>query len=955
MSFQEKTSSRNDKATMIRRRRDLLMRDEEETTEKKKAAQASSIKIQPKIQRQENDDKDKTEKKSPTKEKITKKQENTKTDLQGKKNDTENKKLVIDNKEKNTENKGKELKKEKNKKNKTGNKAGKKTKKSEKGSKKGKGKKENTFKRQPDLSDLVLNAENRIPDLSWIRTTSDLRTFAAGEKSAIGNYLTNEELKLNLRVAKNQKIVDDEYDLQTKQIDSAFGSAILRIAKALTDAKTQADQLKKQKLAQLKKYELEKNKAVDITVTEKQTKLTELGESYAKEAVQHADGIRTDSEDLRGKQKSGIEKDAEDAVNPYAKHEKLEHIVEEVGNLANEMKGQIDDTTNSLQEGVTTDSNDLAKKFRDDAKTTSDGLPGGKAEVQKQIKAIYDQGLLQFDGVSKKPLADLETSLTKMSQDLVLGRKQTLAALAENKRQCNTQIQSNKRESLSGLQLARQRTTASIDQELNDTDRKILEPNANQQQIIFSAADRIAQSVFPLKKGLNDFLIGQSDSLQRRTAECENGIRNAGTASVLSANQTAASAEKSATDMITRISGMYDSIIKKLTESMQDVVKKFGDSLEKTIQDQKTKWDGDLKDGKEAMTKKQTDAYEKNNEIVLGSKEQLVEKAEDASALTWGDFWMGVLGVIVGIVIAIVAIVLIVLFIVYALPFLASFLVYMISVFCGEAFALLVTMLAEWLVAEIALLLAPIMAELMGALFIWGVKTIIDDIRETNSNKGMSSFEKGAHYGFDAVNLIVSFLPFTKVKIPGTMGALLGLGGEEAPTVKGLFGKFWARTPKPKPSVYSGVRSQPFAEFEESYLYQPRTSEGMANSAQYLDMKNFYLTAQETNPLVESLKSTGKLPNYYVDKTAAMSRGWAPGKALNNFVPGGQLGGDIFANTTNILPVSSGRVWFEADIGLLNTMSRAKQAGTRLLYSNDGLMYISWDHYETAVYLGRYK
>ncbi len=42
---------------------------------------------------------------------------------------------------------------------------------------------------------------------------------------------------------------------------------------------------------------------------------------------------------------------------------------------------------------------------------------------------------------------------------------------------------------------------------------------------------------------------------------------------------------------------------------------------------------------------------------------------------------------------------------------------------------------------------------------------------------------------------------------------------------------------------------------------------------------------------------------------------------------------------------SPGRVWREVDAGLSNTMSRAKQPGIRLLYSNHGLLYVTADHY----------
>lgn len=86
-----------------------------------------------------------------------------------------------------------------------------------------------------------------------------------------------------------------------------------------------------------------------------------------------------------------------------------------------------------------------------------------------------------------------------------------------------------------------------------------------------------------------------------------------------------------------------------------------------------------------------------------------------------------------------------------------------------------------------------------------------------------------------------------------------------------------------------------------------------------------------------------------------MANGWKPGKALNNYIPGGQIGGDEFLNTTGILPRENGRVWYEADVGLCSTISRAKQSGTRLVYSNDGLLYVTYDHYETVHAIGTWK
>jgi RHS repeat-associated protein len=133
------------------------------------------------------------------------------------------------------------------------------------------------------------------------------------------------------------------------------------------------------------------------------------------------------------------------------------------------------------------------------------------------------------------------------------------------------------------------------------------------------------------------------------------------------------------------------------------------------------------------------------------------------------------------------------------------------------------------------------------------------------------------------------------------------------------------------------------------------TSEGTANAAAGAGLKLDLKTTQAANDVVDSLRTTGQLPSNYVTKTEAMQNGWQPGKALNNTTPGAQLGGDVFQNTTNVLPSQAGRIWYEADIGLSNTMSRANQPGTRLLYSNDGLLYITTDHYKTVTSIGTWK
>lgn len=114
--------------------------------------------------------------------------------------------------------------------------------------------------------------------------------------------------------------------------------------------------------------------------------------------------------------------------------------------------------------------------------------------------------------------------------------------------------------------------------------------------------------------------------------------------------------------------------------------------------------------------------------------------------------------------------------------------------------------------------------------------------------------------------------------------------------------------------------------------------------------------AEAANPLVGSLKETGELPDNYVTKDEARAAGWEPGKAVGNSIPDGQLGGHTFENEDGeIVPSAPGRTWYEADVGLDPSISRSNQPGTRLLYSNDGLAYVTSDHYQSVYQLPNWK
>ena len=91
------------------------------------------------------------------------------------------------------------------------------------------------------------------------------------------------------------------------------------------------------------------------------------------------------------------------------------------------------------------------------------------------------------------------------------------------------------------------------------------------------------------------------------------------------------------------------------------------------------------------------------------------------------------------------------------------------------------------------------------------------------------------------------------------------------------------------------------------------------------------------------LVTYGHLPLNFVTKAEAEKAGWNGG-SLDYVLPGKCLGGDRFGNREGQLPKAKGRTWRECDI---NTLGRRSRGPERLVYSNDGLIYYTPDHYET--------
>lgn len=91
------------------------------------------------------------------------------------------------------------------------------------------------------------------------------------------------------------------------------------------------------------------------------------------------------------------------------------------------------------------------------------------------------------------------------------------------------------------------------------------------------------------------------------------------------------------------------------------------------------------------------------------------------------------------------------------------------------------------------------------------------------------------------------------------------------------------------------------------------------------------------------IHENGCLPDNFMTKAEARDQGWNGG-SLEPYAPGMCIGGDKFGNYEGLLPEKDGRKYFECDIDTLGADTRGAK---RLVFSDDGLIYYTEDHYET--------
>ncbi|MCQ2508745.1 MAG: ribonuclease [Dorea sp.] len=88
----------------------------------------------------------------------------------------------------------------------------------------------------------------------------------------------------------------------------------------------------------------------------------------------------------------------------------------------------------------------------------------------------------------------------------------------------------------------------------------------------------------------------------------------------------------------------------------------------------------------------------------------------------------------------------------------------------------------------------------------------------------------------------------------------------------------------------------------------------------------------------------GKLPSNFITKKDAEALGWNSSKGnLWKVADGKSIGGSYFGNYEEKLPKKKGRQYYECDINY----DGGYRGAERIIYSNDGLIFYTNDHYET--------
>ena len=141
---------------------------------------------------------------------------------------------------------------------------------------------------------------------------------------------------------------------------------------------------------------------------------------------------------------------------------------------------------------------------------------------------------------------------------------------------------------------------------------------------------------------------------------------------------------------------------------------------------------------------------------------------------------------------------------------------------------------------------------------------------------------------------------------------------------------------EPAPTPAPGSSAEPQEPEEPAEPEEPDEPDEPA----LLDPEGTYTTKEDVALYIHQY---GELPVNFITKQEAEDLGWSGG-GLEKYAPGMCIGGHRFGNREGLLPKAEGRVYTECDI---DTLGAEKRGGKRIVFSEDGLIYYTEDHYES--------
>ena len=131
-------------------------------------------------------------------------------------------------------------------------------------------------------------------------------------------------------------------------------------------------------------------------------------------------------------------------------------------------------------------------------------------------------------------------------------------------------------------------------------------------------------------------------------------------------------------------------------------------------------------------------------------------------------------------------------------------------------------------------------------------------------------------------------------------------------------------------------------ETPEAYSEETTAAESSVTEVS-IDKDGSYTSPED---VAEYIHNFGTLPDNFMTKAEAQKLGWSGGD-LWKYADGMSIGGERFGNYEGRLPEAEGRTYTECDVNY----SGGPRGAERIVFSNDGLIFYTGDHYETFTQL----